>query len=170
MEINYYRKLKNIDRLSRMPKLRQYNLIEHSYMVTILFRHFASKEDVPYDMVVLDYVMHHDILEAETGDLPYDIKCMNDVTEHAWRSLEIEVSKRHHQLRRYTDVNIKEALTPLQFQLFKICDTLDLWIFLKEEEGLGNRSAQCLEIIATCERMIKGKFISVDKYMNDYQF
>jgi 5'-deoxynucleotidase YfbR-like HD superfamily hydrolase len=167
MEINYYRRLKNVNRLGTESKLRNYNLLEHSYMVVALFRHFASKEDVAYDLTTIDYIMHHDILEVISSDLPYTVKNLNEATIAAWEVIEKEVMKQHPQLQRYSDDNILRNMTAGQHLLFKACDLLDLWIFLKEEEALGNRTPECFNIIKTCERLVLGKFKSIDNFMTN---
>lgn len=168
--IKYYRKLKNVDRLSRTAKHRSYNLMEHSYMVTVLFRQFASKEDIAYDMIVLDYVMHHDILETITGDLPYDIKNQNRLNADCWDAIELNSAESVPGFTQYTDKEIQDGLSPQQYKLFKVCDLLDLWIFLKEEQGLGNIAREILTITNKCEQLIIGQFRTVDKYMQNYEF
>ena len=167
MDIFYYRKLKNLDRLNGKFKLRNYNLIEHSYMVAMLFKHFAKIEDVCYDPQVFDAILHHDIVEVVTADLPYDVKNFSEETKLAWAKIEEELVKDHPQLERYTDTKL--VLTPFQFMLFKVCDLLDLWIFLKEESSYGNNSKDVREITQRAEEMIKGKFKSVDKYIETYE-
>lgn len=168
MEIKYYRKMKEVDRLNGKFKLRPYNLLEHSYMVVALFRHFASKEDVAYNMNTIDVIMHHDIIEVETSDLPYTVKNHSPVTKKAWGDIEEDIIRSHHQLNRYNDEAIHENLTEIQHRLFKVCDLLDLWIFLKEEQTYGNNSSEVAKIIGKCEELIKGKFVHVDKYMENY--
>lgn len=46
-------KMKDVERFNGTRKLQGYNLLEHSYMTAMLFRIFASKEDVAYDINVL---------------------------------------------------------------------------------------------------------------------
>ena len=170
MNIKYYRKCKNIERLQGAFKHRTYNLMEHQWGVAMLFRHFASVEDIAYDINVLDMVLHHDILEVETTDLLYPIKNLNNKTKEAWGVIEGEVIKNHFQLDRYSDKNIKETLTESQFNLFKVCDLLDLWIFAKEEQAIGNSSISIYEVIQNCEQLILGKYKMVDKFIKGYEF
>lgn len=168
MEIKYYRKLKNIDRMQGLPKQRNYSLMEHSYMVTVLFRHFASIENVSYDMCALDIVMHHDIVESVTMDLPWPIKNHNSETKLAWGVIEEELIKTHFQLSNYSDTNIKGSLTPLQYSLFKACDTLDLLIFVKEEQALGNNTKELREVESNCLGIFKSighHFPKISKYI-----
>lgn len=166
--INYYRKMKDLDRLNGKFKHRSYNLIEHSYMVTVLFRHFAFKEDIAYDMQVIDTIMHHDIVETVTSDLPYTVKNHSEKTKTLWGELEKDVVNSFPFLKRYSDEGIKELLSEIQHDLFKVCDLLDLWIFLKEEKSYGNNSFDVNDIIIRCEELIEGKFIHVDKFMESY--
>lgn len=170
MDIPYYRRLKNVNRLGVEAILRPYNLLEHSYMVTVLFMHFAAKEGWAYGISCIDHILHHDILETVTGDLPYVVKRFSSTTLECWSKIEEEIVGVHPQLITYTDDYMERTLTPGQLELFKVCDLLDLWIFLKEEQGLGNTNARCQEIINTCVTLIKGKFKSVDQFMNDYKF
>lgn len=168
MDVQYYRKMKYVDRLTRHSKHRSYNLLEHSYMVAVLFRKFAAKEDIAYDMQVFDFVLHHDIVEVVSSDLPYDVKNLTAATKKAWGSIEDEVVSAHHQLSRYSDDEIKSAMSQIQYALFKACDLLDLWLFLKEEEAMGNKTKTIYQMIDKCETLLRGKFISIDKFIDSY--
>jgi 5'-deoxynucleotidase YfbR-like HD superfamily hydrolase len=169
MDIKYYRKMKNIERLSGTFKFRPYNLLEHSYMVLVLFRHFASKEDVSYDMNTLDFVIHHDGLESISTDLIWPVKNFSKITKDCWKKIEEEIVKKHHQLERYSDHNIKENLTPIQYSLFKACDMLDLWIFLKEEWAIGNHSKKIEEALENCVNLVPKEFKHIQKFMEEYE-
>ena len=46
--------MKDIQRLPNTPHHRGYNLLEHGLVVGMLFRWFASEEDVAYDINVFD--------------------------------------------------------------------------------------------------------------------
>lgn len=170
MDINYYRKCKNIRRLQGTFIHREYNLLEHQYMVAVLFKNFASIEDISFDFNVFDKILHHDILEVETTDLIYTVKNFNEKTKQAWQDIENEILLKHFQLRKYSDHSIKSSLTENQFELFKVCDLLDLWIFCKEEKTAGNNNKQILEVISNCENLILNKFDSVTKFINTYEF
>jgi len=172
IDIKYYRKMKNIDRMAMGFKNRPYNLLEHCYGVGMLFRHFASLENVPYDINVWDIVLHHDIVEVETTDLPYTIKNFSQVTKQAWEEIEDELVSRHFQLEPYSDAEIKSSLTPLQFALFKACDMLDLWIFCKEEQAIGNKTRFVQEIVDNCIKVLNSlefKFTKIIKFVETYE-
>jgi len=166
--IRYYRRLKSVDRMSGTMKHRPYNILEHQFMVAVLFRMFASKEDVAYDMQVFDLVLNHDFLESISGDIVQPTKNASNKTKLAWEIIERELVAIHPKLERYSDENIKGRMTELQRKLFKACDYLDLWIFLKEEAALGNSSKDILDMISNCERLIPKDFKSVNKFMETY--
>lgn len=168
MNISYYRRLKNVNRLGTEIIQRPYNLLEHSYMVTVLFCKFAREINIPYDTSTIDLLLHHDIVEVITGDLPYTVKNCNDITKSCWSNIEQEVLRSRPNLLPYTDDAIRSKMTPQQYELFKVCDLLDLWIFLREERGIGNLSIANHEIIKTCEDLIYGKFREIDEFMSDY--
>ena len=56
--------MKDIQRLPNTPHHRGYNLLEHGLVVGMLFRWFASEEDVAYDINVFDKVLLHDYVES----------------------------------------------------------------------------------------------------------
>jgi len=153
----YFRAMKDVDRLSGVSKLRNYNLLEHSFMVATYFKMFASLEDVPYSMIELDMVMNHDILESVTGDLSYEVKNFSDKTKKCWYEIEQEILTKDFQLQRYSDSNIKGTLNERQFALFKFCDIFDLWVFLYEEITLGNNNHRIVEIKERCEYILSEK-------------
>jgi len=171
IDIKYYRKLKYVNRLSQMYKTREYSLFDHQYMVLVLFRRFASLEDISYDMNVLDIVMHHDMLEVISTDLPHPIKNISPEAKKNWIAIEKEIVKKNFQFEKYTDDSINTNLTARQFALFKACDVLDLWIFCKEEQEFGNSSKEIQEVILTCESIINSldfTFPRIIKYMKEY--
>ena len=138
-------------------------------------RWFASEEDIAYDISVFDKVLLHDYVESVTGDLNYLVKHHNQTTKEAWDVVEKEVCGDSPVLRNYTDKAIEEQMTPMQFKLFKICDYLDLWIFCKQEETLGNSCKSLKACIFNCEKLIREitegfkTFKSVQKFMEQYE-
>lgn len=160
--------MKNIERLGREIKIRSYNLLEHSFMVAVLFSKFANKEDIPYDMQVFKLVLHHDIIETITGDLPYPVKNLNRMTEDAWDLIEKEVAISNPRFNAYTDIRIENEMSPLQYKLFKACDMLELWIFVKEEQALGNGSIEMEKVRLKAESILGEQFKSIDEFMKNF--
>ena len=168
--------MKNVQRLPNTPHHQGYNLLEHSFVVGMLFRWFASQEDVAYDITVWDKVLMHDYVESVTGDLNLMVKRFNETTDSCWACIEEEVCKGDTALAPYTDENIRASMTDTQYRLFKCCDYLDLWIFCVNERALGNRNPQLLECISNCGNLI-GKysndckeFKSIIDFMNGYEY
>lgn len=167
--------MKDIQRLPNTPHHRGYNLLEHGLVVGMLFRWFASEEDVAYDINVFDKVLLHDYVESVTGDLNACVKKFNDNTASAWDIIEWEICHGDPNLLPYSDESIKETMTELQYKLFKMCDYLDLWIFCRNEQAFGNTSAKLLTCIKNCEELL-GRysenwklFKSIQKFMNQYE-
>lgn len=169
LRISDYRNMKNIERLNLVPILRSYNLLEHSYMVTVLFMYFSEFEGISCDYAVLKRILHHDVLETITGDLSYVVKNHNRITKNAWENIEQEMIKTNIRFAGHTDLEIELSFTEEQEQLFKACDLLELWIFIKEEIALGNRMKEILTIERRCVALLIGKFKSIDEFINTYK-
>jgi len=169
-KIKYLRKCKNIDRLSLYFKFREYNLLEHQYMTAMLFKQFASIEDIAYTMVEFEEILCHDVLETITTDLSYEVKNLSAETKRCWNKIEEEVIENNPILSKFSDKSIKECLTKEQYKMFKCCDLLDLWMFCKEEQVIGNSHRDIKRVVATCEKLINGKYKSIDKFMSNYEF
>lgn len=167
--------MKDIQRLPNTPHHRGYNLLEHGLVVGMLFRWFASEEDVPYDINVFDKVLLHDYVESVTGDLNACVKKFNNKTQVAWDIIEQEICDNDPVLSPYSDKNIKGYLTDEQYRLFKMCDTLDLWIFCRNEISLGNGSKKLRKCLDNCQKLLEkysngwNDFISIQKFMYQYE-
>lgn len=148
-------RMRDIQRLAGTPIIKQYSLMEHCYYVGMLFKHFASKCDVPYGMNEFDLILKHDLVEVVTGDLIYPVKNHSEETKSAWEIIEDSLAK-HHGLDRYSDSSIKENLTKSQYDLFKLCDILDLYVFVRREQQLGNDTQEIKRVIENCVSIVSG--------------
>lgn len=166
--IKEYRRMLNIQRLSGTPKLKGYDLAQHSYYVALLYLHFARKEEISVNVVILEKILKHDLLEIYTGDLPWPAKNLNDMTQTSWMAIEDEISDTYPIAKPFTDSKIKQYLNEQQLKLFKVIDLLELWIFCKEEITLGNASKEVKHVEENCVNLMKGKFESVDKFIKNY--
>lgn len=169
MEIRHYQKMRNVDRLMGTPKNRRYDLMQHSYMVSMLFCHFAKLESVPYDKVVLECILHHDIVEVLTGDLIHPVKNFSKVTKDCWEQIEEEILNCNPEFQPYSDHEMRNTMTTTQFALFKACDLLDLYIFCKEEQALGNSTEGISYVISNIGNLLPKQFESVNKYISNYE-
>lgn len=163
-----YERCKNVERLGMCFKHRGYNLLEHQFLVGVLFMKIAEKENISYDLKVLDLILNHDLLESHTQDLSYEVKNFSNKTKSFWEAIEDEIISGNSFLEKYSDANIKQSLNSIQYELFKCCDLLDLWLFLKKEVEVGNRDKHILEIIPRCEKLILGKFSTIDDIFETY--
>lgn len=160
--------MKNTKRMSGRFTLQSYNLLEHSFMVGNLFLYLAKVESV--EVTLNDYylAMHHDVLEAYTGDLNYLVKNKSEKTKSAWEFIESEIwGGENSWLYRYTDGSISEKLGPIKASILKIADLLDLWIFAMQESKHGNTSTEITEILDNCSNYIndiaeKSKLYHID--------
>lgn len=168
--------MKNVQRLPNTPHHRGYNLLEHGFVVGMLFRWFASQEDVAYDITVWDKVLMHDYVESVTGDLNLLVKRHSALTADCWAKIEDDICKGNTALAPYTDAEIKASMTDLQYRLFKCCDYLDLWIFCVQERTMGNRQPGILDCINNCRKLIVKysndckDFKSIIEFMNAYEY
>lgn len=175
-EIKYLRKMLNIQRLTGTKKHRSYNLAEHSYYVALLYDYFGMEEHIR-TTDTLKYVLLHDYMEVFTADLPYHVKNLNEKTKGIWASLEKEVyierASKKSDLVLTDEMLEYDLLTTPQFQLFKACDLLELWLFLTEEYEMGNQSVEILRIMEKCEDLLQSpdsefSFESIKEFMNEY--
>ena len=152
-------------------KTRRNSLLEHQFMVAFLFKHFAELEKIKISLKVFDLVMNHDALESITSDLPWPVKNFTAITKKAWKELEHEIINYTPELRVYTDGGLRRELTTEQHDLFKTCDTLDLWIFVQEEISYGNNSKDIKKVESNCLnifRSIQTKFPSVENFLKSF--
>lgn len=167
--------MKNIHRLPNTPHHQTYNLLEHSFIVGVLFKWFASAENVPYSMPVFEKVLLHDFVESVTGDLNALVKHLNPTTSEAWKTIEREICDKDITLRPYSDENIENSMTQGQYRLFKMCDYLELWIFCKNEIALGNTSNKIMLCLQNCEKLLDKcsdgwkQFKSIKQFMQQYE-
>lgn len=168
-EINYLLKCKDVERLSQYYHHRQYNLMEHQYMVGMMFMAFAEEEEIEYDISVLKLVMKHDLLEVVSMDLSYEVKNLSIVTQESWEAIEEQVALVNPILRPYTDDNIRLGMNEQQFNLFKACDLLDLLLFIESEANIGNNGEKIQILINRCKLLIKGKFKSIDNFLLNFK-
>jgi 5'-deoxynucleotidase YfbR-like HD superfamily hydrolase len=169
VDLKYYLQMADVRRCSGVKLIRPYDLIRHSYMVTVMFQHFAKIENVEYDVDALNMIMRHDILEVKTGDLLNPVKSFNNGTKSAWNRIEKHIITGFPEFSEYSDERIREVLNHEQHNLFKVCDYLELWTFIVEEILLGNRTEGVLKIYFLVKDDIeKFGFESVTEFMKEF--
>lgn len=160
---------KNVERLSGKYKIRSYNLLEHSYLVLNLYLELCKEECELVSVEQIDAILKHDITETISLDLPYPVKNLNIETKESWAIIENESVKWFApELLPYTDENLKKKFSDNQYNIFKLCDLLELWIFCKEEQRFGNKTTEIQKIIDKCFGLLEGKFPYIDKVMREF--
>lgn len=159
------RSMLNVERMACSPKIKGYNLADHSYYVAMMFQDLADEYEIQYDTTVMKIVMRHDFMEAFTGDLIYPVKNLSEDTSKAWNLIEKESydynSGRYNGI--YSDADIRAILTPEQFALLKACDAFELFLFCMSEYRLGNHTPELKEILLNCF------YIEQDKRINQFE-
>lgn len=151
--VTLIRDQKNVGRLSKRHLLRPYNDMEHAYMVTYLFMRICESENIKIHVRDVDAVMKHDVVETVTTDLNWEVKKINHATQTAWDFIEKSaVDKFAPVLKPFLDV--KTILGEEKHAIMKIADYLDLWMFCREEQALGNTSERMKVVISNCVDLI----------------
>ena len=167
-QIFNHRRMNNIERLSSSPKIQRYPLSVHSYFVACMFEDFARQEGITYSTDDMYYVMRHDFMEIFSADLIYPVKNLNEATQKAWDLIEHEVKKKHEAslVSLCTDEELKEKLSDSVYTLMRVCDTLELVLFCREEVLLGNVNEYIYAIINTCKKdLLSCPFPSVREFV-----
>lgn len=169
--VHFHRKLNNIERLAGTMKHRSYNLAEHSFYVMQFFSMIAETEGIPYTEKDLLLASRHDLLEAVTGDLLYPVKNLNEITKKNWEEIEEEVVKRYPTLSAYSDEALKSNFSNKELhKVLKCADILDLLLFCKEEQTMGNKSQNLNKVKEECESLLMGPYYyeSVIDFTEEY--
>lgn len=152
------RKCKYVIRFSAQMLTKPPNLMEHCYATASIFVALAKYWDIPVSLNAVDFVLNHDLLETETGDLLYPVKHMKH-NEVNWGAIENAVVEAFPMLEGYADNN--ESLTNDEQWLFRFSDLLEGLITCLEEIRMGNRNpsvATCRQVyINALEALIKGE-------------
>ena len=144
MKLEYYKEIPNENdkmvsftrdagRVSRMHTygVSDYSVGQHTYNMMQMLLHFWPKEELSLHLATA--VMLHDVPEVLLGDIPSPAKSMGDVGS-AFHELEhrVFVSMYHY--------NPLEMLTDLEKTWLRTLDVIELYLWILEEIGRGNRS------------------------------
>ena len=154
-EIEQLRKMQNIERLSSTFKIRSYSLAEHSYYIGILFIKLAELESINLNPKDIETVLTHDFMETYTGDLVSTAKNLSGETSNWWNQIEFKIAE-VYDIKKYTDAGIMSMLGvgSRKYNLFKLCDILDLYLFSLEERQLGNNTKGIIRVYDVCRKEI----------------
>ncbi len=145
----YLARQKYINRWSLMKNTREENLIEHSYMVSVIAHALVSirrdvfgKTDVDAEKAACA-ALFHDAAEIFTGDLPTPIKYYNSAIHDAYKCIEDSSRERLVKMlpqeleKTYTELFDYENDEPLR-RIVKAADKLSAYLKCIEELNSSN--------------------------------
>jgi 5'-deoxynucleotidase YfbR-like HD superfamily hydrolase len=141
------RKLKNCNRLSGFSLIQTYSVAEHCYYTGILFETIADELMISITDAEREYVYRHDIIESITGDMLRPVKNFNIHVKDCWKRIEQELLMAEEFIFLHAYRDHPHYFEDETWRLFKICDVLELLLFIKEESKLGSKNME-LQIIA----------------------
>lgn len=121
-----------------VPHHGQYNIAQHSYGAVSLLLLLHPNPS----LTLIKAVQWHDVAERWLGDIPAPAKWTHTELGEAYERAEEELLKRLGLFAQLTD--------PEQAWL-KAVDTLELWLWCREEEALGN--AAVIPMRRACEKV-----------------
>lgn len=116
-----------VERCHTVPHLQRYSNGAHTYGVCVLLR--LLWPDEPH---LVDFALFHDTPERWTGDVPSQV-----IREHPMLRKALE--KEDERISSKLALPCEHALGDADYNKFKACDRLELWLWTWEEEALGNK-------------------------------
>lgn len=142
------RRLDNIVRYNNRMKNHTQTVAAHSYYVTYTMMRLLELIDLPIDIKykLMSYCLVHDIAEVHVGDMPHDVKAAHPILKNLLEEFEEEFYI-HAGLSGINNI-IKDDYQKIKYNLFKLCDLLDVVSYSKEELYLGNLTLEMSNILA----------------------
>lgn len=130
VEAKLYRDAGNVQRYHVKRTHRQQTVAEHTFGMLMLVKQVNEFDGFLGDRVavVYDYILHHDLPELMTGDIPAPIKRAHPSLGPMMDAIEADM----HPLYREC------SLTPLELSLVKWADRMELVLWCLEEVRMGN--------------------------------
>lgn len=138
----------DVKRCHTVQTLRTYTIAEHVYgsmliareLVALNQNHAAAEYGLSISLKdVLEALLLHDAPEYATGDIPAPVKRADDAISKALDRLEAKYYA-HHAIT-------VPQLNPVERDIVRVSDTLDLGMFLLRERRLGNRNPHLTTIL-----------------------
>ena len=121
-----------------VPHHGQYNIAQHSYGAVSLLLLLHPNPS----LTLIKAVQWHDVAERWLGDIPAPAKWTHTELGEAYERAEEELLKR---------LGLFGELTDLEVAWLKAVDTLELWLWCREEEALGNAAVTPMR--RACEKV-----------------
>lgn len=142
-------KMKYINRWSLMRNIKEENLSEHSFEVSVithclgLIGNKRLGKNMDIEKMVM-YSLYHDVSEIITGDMPTPIKYLNDEIRLAYKNVEtIAINNLLAMLpddfkKDYFDILFMSDIDDNEKSIIKAADRISALIKCIEEEKAGN--------------------------------
>lgn len=142
------RRLDNIIRYNNRLKIHNQTVASHSYYVSYTMMRLLEIIDIPIDIKykLLSYCLIHDISEIHIGDMPHDIKASKPEVKNMLEQFEEDF----YAQAGLSDIYevIKDDYQKIKYNLFKLCDLMDVFMYAKEELYLGNSTVEMSNILS----------------------
>ena len=160
------RRLDNIIRYNNRIKCHTQTVAAHSYYVSYTMMRLLELVDLPHDIKykLLSYCLIHDAAEIHVGDMPHDVKAAYPKIKEMLEQFEDDF----YIQSGLSDVAnvIRDDYQKIKYNLFKLCDLMDVFMYAKEEIYLGNQTLEMSNILSQavedCNTIVKAlKFYKV---------
>ena len=153
------RRLDNIIRYNNRIKCHTQTVAAHSYYVSYTMMRLLELVDLPYDIKykLLSYCLIHDAAEIHVGDMPHDVKAAYPKIKEMLEQFEDDF----YIQSGLSDVAnvIRDDYQKIKYNLFKLCDLMDVFMYAKEEIYLGNQTLEMSNILSQavedCNTIVK---------------
>ena len=167
------RRLDNIIRYNNRIKCHTQTVAAHSYYVSYTMMRLLELVDLPHDIKykLLSYCLIHDAAEIHVGDMPHDVKAAYPKIKEMLEQFE-EDFYIQSGLSDVANV-IRDDYQKIKYNLFKLCDLMDVFMYAKEEIYLGNQTLEMSNILSQavedCNTIVRAlRFYKV--IPNDFNF
>lgn len=150
------KRMRFVHRSAGVPCVHNQNLMEHGFRTAILFYLFSKAKGKRISASDLFYVLMHDVLETETGDLLWPAKHKGN-NEDLWATIEQEIVSEKQHLKEFTDDHFKKDQE--KQRLFKETDMLEFALTCLEEIELGNASYEIKKGLNTATSFLRDEDI-----------
>lgn len=106
------------------------NIADHTWGMAMIFRHLFPEH---WNSDIATWILFHDVPEIATGDVPFPTK-----RKHPLLVEELDKAEEEF-IKEFSLPDIK--LSGKEFNLCKIADALELYVYSVHEIGLGNQYA-----------------------------
>lgn len=150
-------RMKYIGRWSLMHRIKEENLMEHSFETAVIAQALAIIGKKVYNKsvspeVIASAALYHDVSEIITGDMPTPIKYGNADLKRAYKQVELGAKRRICELvpdilrDEYEELLSFEERHPEEYRYIKAADKISAYLKCLSEERDGNGDFACAKV------------------------